>query len=805
MQVSYQWLKQYVDLSWGPEELAERLTMGGVEVEQVFYRAEGLSGVVTGRIVHLEPHPNAAKLQICRVDVGQPELVTIVTGADNVYEGAVVPTALIGAKLPTGMEIGHAELRGVASAGMLCSAEELGIDKKMVPPEMRDGIYLLPHSVAPGQDIRQVMGLDDYGLELGLTPNRSDCLSMLGVAYEVAALADQKVRLPELFPLTTQATNGEVKVEIVAPELCPGYLGLIIDNVAVGPSPLWLQNALQAAGLRPINNIVDVTNYVLLELGQPLHAFDLDKLQGKQVRVRRAQIGETITTLDDVERQLTTDDLVIADAERAVAIAGIMGSQVAEVTEQTQRVFLESALFDYKSVRRSSRRLGLRTDASSRFDKGVDPARVIMALERAAQLFKQLNCGAPESIAVGQVPDVPVQQVISLRPERVEQLLGMAIGHDEMQRLLERLGLKVDSSSLPWQVVAPSRRSDLQIEVDIIEEVARLYGLDKLPVGKMSGPLMRGALTPYQQAEQNLRHQLLGSGLSEILTLSFINPKEVIQVVGVEHPWNEGLLLKNPLSTERSLMRPSLLFGLLQVLKYNAARQQQDLAIFEIANVFRPRPGAPLGQPDEPLHLGMACMGQMPHNWHSAAIEYDFFYLKGVLVNLLAKQGVRNLEWRRAEEKFLHPGRSAAIYWNGSYLGYLGELHPDVAELYDLKQRAMVAEITLAPVLKQAGEIPLFQGIPRYPAVVRDLAVVVDRQVTAAQVAQVIKEAAGDLLVDLELFDVYQGEQVADQQKSLAYTLVLQSRERTLLDAEVAELQERVIKELSNQLGAKLR
>ncbi|HHW98587.1 MAG TPA: phenylalanine--tRNA ligase subunit beta, partial [Firmicutes bacterium] len=513
----------------------------------------------------------------------------------------------------------------------------------------------------------------------------------------------------------------------------------------------------------------------------------------------------TITTLDDVERQLTTDDLVIADAERAVAIAGIMGSQVAEVTEQTQRVFLESALFDYKSVRRSSRRLGLRTDASSRFDKGVDPARVIMALERAAQLFKQLNCGAPESIAVGQVPDVPVQQVISLRPERVEQLLGMAIGHDEMQRLLERLGLKVDSSSLPWQVVAPSRRSDLQIEVDIIEEVARLYGLDKLPVGKMSGPLMRGALTPYQQAEQNLRHQLLGSGLSEILTLSFINPKEVIQVVGVEHPWNEGLLLKNPLSTERSLMRPSLLFGLLQVLKYNAARQQQDLAIFEIANVFRPRPGAPLGQPDEPLHLGMACMGQMPHNWHSAAIEYDFFYLKGVLVNLLAKQGVRNLEWRRAEEKFLHPGRSAAIYWNGSYLGYLGELHPDVAELYDLKQRAMVAEITLAPVLKQAGEIPLFQGIPRYPAVVRDLAVVVDRQVTAAQVAQVIKEAAGDLLVDLELFDVYQGEQVADQQKSLAYTLVLQSRERTLLDAEVAELQERVIKELSNQLGAKLR
>lgn len=805
MQVSYRWLKQYVDLPWAPEELAERLTMGGVEVDQISYRAEGLSGVVVGRIVHLEPHPNADKLQICRVDVGQPELVTIVTGATNVYEGAVVPTALVGAKLPTGMEIGHAQFRGVASAGMLCSAEELGIDKKMVPPEMRDGIYLLPSTVEPGQDIRQVMGLDDYCLELGLTPNRSDCLSMLGVAYEVAALADQAVRLPELQTLSTQTTHGEVKVEIVAPDLCPGYLGLVIDNVTVGPSPLWLQNTLQAAGLRPINNIVDVTNYVLLELGQPLHAFDLDQLGGKEIRVRRALTGESIITLDGIERQLTSDDLVIADAEKAVAIAGIMGSQVAEVTERTRRVFLESALFDYRSVRRSSRRLGLRTDASSRFDKGVDPARVLMALERAAHLFRLLGCGEPEEVAVGRVPALPTQQVISLRPERVEQLLGMAINHREMQRLLLRLGLEVDTSSHPWRVVAPSRRSDLQIEVDLIEEIARLYGLDKLPVGKMSGPLMRGALTSCQRAQQNLRHQLLGLGFDEVVTMSFINPKDVEQTVGVDHPWNKGLLLQNPLSTERSLMRPSLLFGLLQVLKYNAARQQQDLAIFEIANVFHPRADAPCEQPEEPLHLGLACMGQLPLSWQAAAAEYDFFYLKGILVSLLAKQGMANLEWQRANETFLHPGRSAAIYWNGSYLGYLGELHPDVVEQFDLKGRAIVAELTLAPILKRAGEVPLFQGIPRYPAVVRDLAIVVDRQVTADQVARVIKGAAGDLLVSLELFDVYQGEQVAAQQKSLAYTLVLQSRERTLLDAEVTEVLERVVVELHSQLGAKLR
>lgn len=805
MQVSYQWLKRYVDIPWGPEELAKQLTMSGIEVEQVEYRAAGLSGVVAGRIVRLEPHPNADKLQVCHMDVGLPEQVTIVTGADNVFEGAIVPTALVGAELPTGQEIGHADFRGVASAGMLCSADELGIDKKMVPPAMRDGIYIFPSTVAPGCDIREVMGLDDYVLELELTPNRSDCLSMLGVAYELAALTNQQVRLPELLPIASQATHPEVKVEITAPDLCPGYLGLVINNVSVGPSPLWLQNALQAAGLRPINNLVDITNFVLLELGQPLHAFDLDKLAGKQICVRRAAADEKITTLDEVPRRLTADDLVIADQEAAVAIAGVMGSQAAEVSEQTQRVFLESAYFDYKSIRRASRHLGLRTDASSRFDKGVDPGRVVMALQRAAQLLQELGCGQPESMAVGQFKDIPTQQVISLRPERVGRLLGVTISQGEMRCLLERLGLTVDDSREPWQVIAPSRRSDLQVEVDLIEEIARLYGLAKIPVGKMSGPVMRGRLTEQQLAEQNLRQQMLGFGMTEVLTLSFINPREVAPVVGPDHPWNHGLVLQNPLSTERSLMRPTLLFGLLNVLGYNVARQQQDLAVFEIANVFRPQPEVPLGQPQEPLHLGIACMGKLPQAWHSETSDYDFYYLKGLIETLLAQHGLVGLKWQKAQEIFLHPGRAAAIYWNGICLGYLGELHPDVAEHYGLKQKAIVAELGLAPVLAQANRVPLFKGIPRYPAVVRDLAVVVKQSVSAAQVAEVIQQAAGDLLVDLQLFDVYQGQQVAGQRRSLAYSLVLQSKERTLLDAEIAAIQQKVITELQTQLGAELR
>lgn len=805
MQVSYKWLQQFVNIPWGPEELARQLTMGGIEVDQITDRSAGLSGVVAGRIVRLEPHPNADKLQICQIEVGQPELITIVTGASNVFVGAVVPTALVGAKLPIGMEINHADFRGIASAGMLCSADELGIEKKLVPPEMRDGIYILPSSVAPGSDVREVMGLNDHVLELELTPNRSDCLSMLGVAYEVAALAQETVQLPELVPLSTATTHPEVSVEVTAPDLCPGYLGLVVNQVAIAPSPLWLQNALQAAGLRPINNLVDITNYVLLELGQPLHAFDLDKLAGKKLRVRRATAGEEIITLDDVPRHLVDDDLVIADAAAAVAIAGIMGSQAAEVSNNTQRVFLESALFDYKSIRRSSRRLGLRTDASSRFDKGVDPARVLMALQRAAQLLQELGCGEPEIVAVGQSPDILTQQVISLRPQRVMQLLGVEIALDEMQRLLERLGLSVDISQEPWQVVAPSCRSDLQQEVDLIEEIARLYGLANIPIGKLSGPLMRGRLTELQLAEQDLRKQIIGLGLTEVLTMSFINPREVEQVVGIDHAWNHGLVLQNPLSSERSLMRPSLLFGLLHVLEYNAARQQQDLAIFEIANVFKTQPGAQLQQPEEPLHLGLACMGKPPFGWQAETDDYDFFYLKGLIDAIFAAHGILNSEWRRAEQTFLHPGRSAAIYWNRSYLGYLGELHPDVSERFGLKQRPIVAEISLAQVLEQASNIPLFQGTARYPAVVRDLAIVVERDVTAAQIVEVIKHAAGDLLVDLQLFDVYQGEQVADQRKSLAYSLVFQSKEKTLLDAKVNDLLEGVIAQLQTQVGARLR
>lgn len=803
MQVSVDWLREYVPVTAGADELARQLTMGGVEVDRIVDRSHGMAGIVTGRIVELEPHPHADKLLLCRIDVGKQELVTIVTAAANVFIGAVVPTALAGAKLPTGQLITEQDFRGIVSAGMLCSGDELGIDKKLVAPDLREGIYVLPHEVEPGQDMAMVLGLGSV-LELDLTPNRSDCLSLLGVAYELAALTEQKITWPQLFPLSYQKKHPEIEIEIAAPDLCPGYLGLLIKDVKIGPSPLWMQNRLQSVGMRPINNIVDITNYVLMELGQPLHAFDLDKIEEQKICVRRAEANEEIRTLDEENRILDREDLVIADGRKAVAIAGVMGSQEAEVTMSTKNVLIESALFDYKSVRRTSRRLGLRTDASSRFDKGVDPGRVQKALERTAWLVASLGLGQPQKIAVGQVPPV-AGPTITLRPRRVEQILGMAIEKEEMLSFLARLGLEVDAAGETWQVAIPTRRPDLNLEIDLIEEIARFFGYNNIPAGKMQVPLMRGSLTEEQLAEQRLRRQLLGLGLTEILTLAFVDPREVARLVEPDHSWNQGLKLQNPLSVDRSFMRPSLLFGILNTLGYNNARQQQDMAIFEIANVFV-TDAANIGeQPDEILHLGLACMGEHSLGWQGPGLTYDFFYLKGIIETIYRSFGIDNLLWQRADTSFLHPKRSATIYLNDIDVGFIGELHPDVAITYGLKPGVIVAELSLNPLFANAVHTPTFKGIPKYPAIARDLAIVVDRSLSSSAVTKIIEEVAGDLLVDVNLFDVYQGEQIMDNKKSLAYSLVFQSMSGTLLDDEIADLHGQIVKELQVQVGARLR
>ncbi len=807
MQVSYQWLQKYVSVPWSPEALAERMTLSGIEVEGVAERGRRLSGVFTGKITALSPHPNADKLQVCQLEMGQlcaPLL--IVTGANNVFVGAVVPVAMDGAKLPIGKDIGTADFRGVLSQGMLCGGDEMGLEKKIIPPEMRDGIYILPADAPLGVDVKEVLGLSDHVLELGLTPNRSDCLSMLGTAYEVAALAEQTVQLPELHRLERIQQHSVMQVSVVDQDLCPGYFGLVVEDVQIGPSPLWMQNALQAAGLRPINNLVDITNYILLELGQPLHAFDLDQLHGQQILVRRALPGEQIVTLDDSTRELSPEMLVIADQDRAVGIAGVMGGAETEVTAVTRRVFLESAWFQPQSIRRTSRDLGLRTDASSRFDKGVDPARVLMALERAAYLISKLNCGRPDSVMVGEMMPVEFEQRISLRPSRVNHLLGTDIPEGEMRSIFDRLGLVTDDSVLPWQVTAPSRRPDLVDEIDLVEEVARLHGYDRIPTSSMTGPVMQGYMTKVQRMVQGLRQGALAQGLNEVVNMSFINPQSIADLVGANHPWNNALRLQNPLTSERSVMRPSLLFGLLDVLAYNGARQQTDLEIFELANVFTPQSGETLRQPVEPLHLAIASVGQFSAGWQTSPLERDFFHVKGLVERILLPYGVDRLRYQAsAEFPFLHPGRSAEIFWGDSCIGFLGEVHPDSREQYGLRKRVIVAELNLDPLLKQADYVPLFQGLPRFPAVERDLAVIVDEAVPSERVAACIRAAGGELLVDLRLFDIYQGGQVPAGKKSLAYSLVLRSQERTLQEEEIAGVHSKVLGHLAKELGALLR
>ncbi len=808
MRVSYRWLQQYVEIPWSPEELAERLTQAGVAVDRVEYRGQELSEVYTGRINQIAPHPNADKLLICQLDMGEdrPSL-TIVTGATNVHVGAVVPVAVAGAELPIGVNIAPSDFRGVLSMGMLCSGDELNLEKKLVPPEMRDGIYLLPPDTPLGRDIKEVMGLLDQVLELDLTPNRSDCLSMLGNAYETAALAGRQVTLPSLMDLGLQPTHPAISVSVSDPDLCPGFFGLVVEDARIAPSPLWMQNALQAAGVRPINNLVDITNYVLLELGQPLHAYDLDRLRGPAISARRARAGEQIVTLDQEQRGLQDEMLVIADAERAIGVAGVMGGQDTEVSANTSRVFLEAAWFSPQSIRRTSRQLSLRTDASSRFDKGVDPERVFMALRRAAWLIAELGCGKPDRIAVGSMQQTRFQRDISLRPAKVNRLLGSDISEEEMKQLLLRLGLTVDDRQTPWKVTSPSRRGDLVNEVDLVEEVARLYGYDRIPATYMTGlTAMQGRLTPRQRMVSSLRQGAVGVGLSEVVTLSFANPAQIAALVQPEHQWNKALRLQNPLSIERSAMRPTLLLGLLDTLAYNGARQQTDMAIFELANVFIPNAEGELRQPAEPLHLGIALAGQQSAGWLDSGTDYDFFYLKGLVEHLLQPYGVAQLQWQPTSGyAFLHPGRAAVISWQGNEVGFVGELHPDVLERYDLRKRAVVAELDLEPLLQQADYVPLYSQLPKFPTVERDLAIIVDQQVTAAQVVSCIRRAAGELLIDLQLFDLYHGGQVPAGKKSLAYSLVLQSGDGTLKEEEIIALHSRVVEQLAKQLGALLR
>ena len=805
MYISYNWLKDYVDLDIPPQELADRLTMAGVAVENVTALGQGVDGVVVGRIESISPHPGADKLVITSVDTGSEKL-QIVTAATNVAAGDVIPVALEGAVVASGLKIKKAKLRGVESRGMMCSGQELGIDPNTMPADQAHGIMILPPDTPLGVDAKEAVGINDYILELDLTPNRGDCLSVIGVAREVAAILGKPLRLPEpVFAESEEDINGQAQVEIVDPELCRRYVARLVRNVKIAQSPLWMQSRLRAAGMRPINNIVDVTNYVMLEMGQPLHAFDYDKLAERRIIVRRGLEREEMLSLDGAERVLSTEMLVIADPSGPVCIAGVMGGLATEITENTTSMLLESAYFNPVSIRRTSKNLGLRSEASLRFEKGIDQGACLTAINRAVQLICEMNAGVAVKGVIDNHIAPPAEKRITLRPERVNHVLGLEISRKETVEILKKLHFTVDDSGAAISVTVPSYRVDVGIEEDLIEEVARMHGFDLIPSTLPTGASGHGGKTEKQAFKTTVADTLAASGLNEIITYSFTHPVifDRMKLPG-DSALRQTVKIMNPLSEERSLMRTLLLPGILEALAKNYSRRNQNAAVFEIGAVFLPDPA---GETNRELEtLAGALMGARPGNWLEKAAGYDFYYLKGILDNLFQVIGADGVVYRKenANPSF-HPGRTAALTCGGDTFGVLGELHPDVLESFDLPERVVAFELDLEKLFNLKDLTRQYRPLPKFPGIQRDLAVVLNKDNQVGDIIGAIYKKGGELLKTVEVFDIYQGEQVPPGCQSIAFSLSFQASDRTMTDGEISEITAAIAEELAKTYQAQLR
>ncbi|MGB9791576.1 MAG: phenylalanine--tRNA ligase subunit beta [Thermacetogeniaceae bacterium] len=804
MRISYKWLKEYVECDLPPEELAERLTMAGIPVEGVAPPVPGLSQIVVGRIEEICPHPNSDHLKICRVDVGG-EMLQLVSGAPNLSEGLNVAVAKPGVTLKDGVTVECKVLRGEKSEGIICSGAELGTDEWGFGDDK--GVLILDPAVAPGTPLDIALGLDDYIFEFELTPNRGDCLSAINLAREIRALTGGRMKLPCVCVRESgEKTADMIKVKVAEPELCRRYAARIIRDVRIAPSPHWLQYRLRSAGIRPINNIVDVTNYVMLETGQPLHAFDYDKLHDRQIIVRRPYAGEKMVFLDGVLRELEPEMLVIADAREPVALAGVMGGLASEVTESTRTVLLESAHFDPLNIRMTAKKLGLRTEAAQRFEKGVNINGAVRALDRAAHLIEELGAGIATAGVVDEYvrPEAPL--TIRLRTARVNRVLGTNLDRAAVQEILSRLDFTSELCGHDALLVnIPSYRQDIRQEIDLIEEVARLYGYDRIEPTIPVGVLGQGTRSQRQRLRELITEVMVGAGLNEVITYSFIGECSLEKLGLLDSKTAERLVrIQNPLREDQGVLRPSLLPGLVNTISLNYKRKQVDLGIFELGAVFESRGSEEL--PLEKLRLGMAACGKMERGWLEPVQERDFYYIKGIVEELFEVLGVRGVSYQPWKNTLtLHPGRAAQIFVGSELVGFLGELHPDVLERYDLPLRVVVAELDLEALLPLVDLKTVFQPLPRFPGIYRDLAVVVPVEIPAEKIRAAIIESGDSLLRECHLFDVYQGPQLPSGYRSLAFSLLFQSQHRTLTDEEVTEICGRILKELEIRYGARLR
>ncbi len=791
------WVKDYVEIDVSTEELAEMLTMTGSNAEEIISLREEISNVVVGKILSVESHPNADRLLVCKVDVGK-EVIQVVTGADNVASGQLVPVALHGAKLPGGITIKRGKLRGVESQGMMCSGEELELKDSDYPGAEADGILILQEEYPLGMDIKEALDLGGDVIDFEITSNRPDCLSVVGMAREIAVAAGKTWKMPEIIvkPGTGQI-GDELQVEVENAELCPRYLARVVKDIRIQPSPQWMRRRLAAAGVRPINNIVDITNYVMLELGQPMHAFDLDKVEGRKIIVRNALPGETLVTLDDKMRELTPDMLVIADANKPIALAGVMGGANSEITEGTRQIVFESALFDGASVRSTSKKLGLRSESSSRFEKGLDINMTLIAMERAVQLVQELGAGTVVEGRIDVLGASIEKRKLTVKWNRINQLLGLDLPAEKISEILTSLGMGITVDGEYMTVIIPTYRNDIEGMADLAEEVARIYGYDRIPLTLMEGSAAKGSRTQKQKLVRRIKTALTGMGMYEAVTYSFTSPS-VYKNLGMTDPseYPQAVRISNPLGEDQSIMRTTMLASILEVLSHNYNRQIKKCSIFEINPVFIPK-ALPLTElPNEFLTLAMGEYGE----------EADFYSLKGKIEALASLLGLENrIAFKPARHTAMHPGRTAEVLLDEKTIGIFGQIHPKTAERYETDTGTILGELNLEALLEEADTDWQYKPLPRYPAVTRDLAFIVDKKVQAAQIVELIRKAGGKILEEVNLFDIYEGSQIPEGHKSMAYALSYRAPDRTLKDEEVNEAHERIIKTLEEKLGAKLR
>lgn len=811
MNTPLSWVKAYVpELSCTAREYMDAMTLSGTKVEGYEELDKNLEKIVVGKILKIEKHPDADKLIICQVQISEEgDTVQIVTGAPNVREGDKVPVVLEGGRVagsahddtphPDGIKIKKGKLRGVESFGMMCSIGELGSSKEFYPDAAEDGIYILSdnenYKDAPiGSCAVELLGLNDVVVEYEVTSNRVDCFSIIGIAREAAATFRKPFVLPEIKPTgNSENVQDMVSVEIKDKDLCKRYVGRVVKNIKIAPSPEWMQRRLAACGIRPINNIVDITNYVMEEYGQPMHAYDLDTIAGNKIVVRRANEGETFTTLDGQERKLDPSMLMICDAEKAIGIAGIMGGDNSKITDDVKTMLFEAACFDGTNIRLSGKKLGMRTDAQAKFEKGLDPNTAKLAMDRACELIEELGAGEVVGGYVDEYETVNEPVKVGYDPEKINKLLGTDISEEQMVEYFKMIEFEVDEANK--ELTIPTWRQDIHCLADVAEEVARFYGYDNIPTTLPKGSA-NGSLSYKLRIENIARNMAEQFGFSEAMTYSFESPK-VFEKLRIEQndSLRDVIVISNPLGEDYSIMRTSTLNGMLTSLATNYNRRNKDVRLYEIANIYIPK-ALPLTElPDERTQFTLGMFG-----------AGDFFDLKGIVEEFLEKVGLKGLEtYDPASKKpFLHPGRQANIIYDGTVIGYLGEVHPEVSETYGIGERVYIANIDMPEIVARANFDLKYKGIAKYPAVTRDISMVMEKSIMVGQVEEVIRKCGGKLLEECKLFDVYEGSQIKEGFKSVAYSISFRASDRTLADQDVNTIMDKILKNLE-KLGIELR